>query len=130
MLPLQVLTVVLPAMSSKKEEIAEKRAAAAASIFPGWIVQSLGSWTPKQNKPELKHLRAEAMKRNINLKELRTAQDYVTWLSRNGPNECDNESTAASGKTMLLRVDSEGMVDPETLTTFKCARKSRTGVRG
>ena len=127
MLPLQVLTVVLPAMSSKKEEIAEKRAAAAASIFPGWIVQSLGSWTPKQNKPELKHLRAEALTRNINMKELRTAQDYVTWLSRNGPIG-PNESTAASGKTMLLRIDSEGMVDPETLTTFKCARKSRTGV--
>ena len=57
MLPLQVLTVVLPAMSSKKEEREENRAAAAASICPGWIVQSLGSWTPRQNKPELKHLR-------------------------------------------------------------------------
>ena len=126
MLPLQVLTVVLPAMSSKKEERDEKRAAAAASIFPGWIVQSLGSWTPKQNKPELKHLRAEALTRNINMKDLRTAQDYMTWLSRNGP----TESTAASHKTMLLQVDPEGMVDPETLTTFKCARKSRTGVWG
>ena len=79
---------------------------------------------PKGDKPMLKHLRAEAMKRGIT-KELRTAQDYVTWLSRNGP----SESTATPGKTMLLRVDSEGMVDPETLTTFKCARKSRTGVR-
>ena len=126
MLPLQVLTVVLPAMSSKKEEREENRAAAAASICPGWIVQSLGSWTPRQNKPELKHLRAEAMKRNKNMKELRTAQEYVTWLSRNGP----TESTAASHKTMLLQVDPEGMVDPEILTTLKCTRKSRTGVWG
>ena len=89
-------------------------------------MQSLGSWTPKQNKPELKHLRAEAMKRNNNLRDMRTAQAYVTWLSRNGP----TESTTASSKTMLLQVDSQGMVDPETLTTFKCKRKSRTGVWG
>ena len=41
-MPLQVLTVVvLPVMSSKKEEIEEKCAAAAASIFPGWTVNSL-----------------------------------------------------------------------------------------
>lgn len=124
-MPLQVLTVVvLPAMSSKKEEIEEKRAAAAASIRPGWTVQALECWMPIKDKPMMKHLRQEAIKRGLT-KELRTSQDHVTWLSHNGP----NESTAAPGKTMLLRVDSEGMVDPETLTTFKCARKSRTGVR-
>lgn len=112
-LPLQVHTVVLPAMSSKKEEIYEKRAAAAASILPGWDAQSLGSWKPKQDKPEIKHLRLEALNRNPALKELRTSQDYVTWLSLNGPTDV----TAGSSTTMLLQVDSEGMINRASLTT-------------
>ena len=75
-------------------------------------MKSQGSWTLRKDKPKLKHLRAEAIKRNQNLKEFRTAQDYVTWLSRNGP----TEAVAASSTNVLLQVDSEGMVDPATHT--------------
>ena len=47
-------------MSSKQEEICEKRAESARSIRPGWVPQALALWKPKESKPTLHHLQKEA----------------------------------------------------------------------
>ena len=77
-------------MSSSSSVIQERdaqRAASAHSIRPGWEPQALAKWKPKQAKPELKHLKAEAEARNKAVPNFRTTQEYVTWLSFHGPEE-------------------------------------------
>ena len=72
-------------MSSKQEERDEKRMDAARRIIPGWTPMALAQWKPKNDKPELKHLKKAAEERNKGVPSFRTAQDYVTCLSKHGP---------------------------------------------
>lgn len=74
-------------MSSAHEEREEQRRKAASSIRPGWAPLALSQWKPKKFKPKLEHLKAEAEARNKAVPNFRTTQEYVSWLSLNGPDE-------------------------------------------
>ena len=80
-------------MSSKKEERDQKRMDSARSIQPGWTPMPLARWNPKEHKPKKGHLKKAAEERNQACPIFRTAQDYVTWLSLNGP---DGAAAASS----------------------------------
>lgn len=83
-------------MSSMIQEREAQRAASAKSIRPGWAPQALSGWKPKCYKPELKHLIFEATARNKAVPNLRGKQEYVTWLSLNGPDEGDEEGAGTA----------------------------------
>jgi hypothetical protein len=85
-----------------------QRAASAHSIRPGWEPQALANWKPKQAKPELKHLKAEAEARNKAVPKFRTTQECMTWLSFHGP-----EEASAGDNSVVIHVTAfDGLTDP------------------
>jgi hypothetical protein len=90
--------------NGKQEELFAARLAQARSIMPGWKVKSISNkheW-PRKACPMKAHLMQAAQERDPAVPNLKTAQEYVNWLSKMPPEGVATSSSSSLARTVTL----------------------------
>jgi hypothetical protein len=106
----------------RQEELYEARLNQARRIKPGWVPIPLSKMSPKRYKPRMEHLEQVARERGLKQK-FKIAQEYVDWLSRNGP----TDEGECPDVVRLITVNEDGQYKTELFPSPKKAVEDGDG---
>ena len=108
----------MPKYSPASLELDDLRQQSAASIRPGWPVQSHAQWIPKSLKPQKKHLIKEAELRGLQA-TFRNSQEYIDWLAINDrPLEENSTNDQAERTLSVVSFNKDGMTTMKNIAAM------------